>query len=300
MRNQIGGSPPKSLKHALNCTFQRVNEYSAPSQAFNQPRYAGLYDSAQRKPAASWQEPQAKRFRPEYGAGRPALPQRQNFGPPKAYQQTKPSGVGGHVAGPKRPKGFKNPTPQPKPAPKPAAAPKRANVPVQKPKPTAPAATPKQRYNKDAKPTRYLDYVVTSDGSLPTVVKGRLESLVGDLFRGLKERSGDSPDLLSPDHSKHVKQVLRDRIRKVMVGKAVGAPDNVAALYAKAYPENDDEEIFRLAKEIKASSTVDKEKEKLMNEVETEKNPFLKNLVATTTAGIVIDTNILVIRCYSS
>lgn len=112
--------------------------------------------------------------------------------------------------------------------------------------------------------------------------------VLGDLFRGFKERLVSE---LPTDLYRFVKQVYRERIRRAMLGKCLGTPQNVAAQYAEAHPVQDDAEVLRLAKHAQAKLATDKWQ---LDAKELDVNPYLKNIVAT--AGIVNNENRL--SCY--
>lgn len=100
-----------------------------------------------------------------------------------------------------------------------------------------------QKSNKEEK--------LEADKPVSRSLMGRLELALGTVFKEMKQKYGEvEPNagiFRNTPQQRVLKQAIRDRIRKVMLGKTVGNAAEITKIYRDKYPTQHDEEMLQLA-----------------------------------------------------
>ncbi|CAK1549179.1 unnamed protein product [Leptosia nina] len=95
------------------------------------------------------------------------------------------------------------------------------------------------------------DFILRHNVTPSPQLNGRLELALGSILRSMREQFQDNPSLsvstASLQSQRIIKQIIRERIRSVMMNKLVGQCADVVASYRQKYPDDSDSELLKLA-----------------------------------------------------
>lgn len=99
-------------------------------------------------------------------------------------------------------------------------------------------------------------------------LQGRLELVMGHLLKELKTKFSEveayRDTIQSPLAQRTVKQILRDRIKELMMNKYIGGINDGLTVYRKRYPEGTDEALLEEVKQAKEELNVKNPDNKLI------------------------------------
>lgn len=148
--------------------------------------------------------------------------------------------------------------------------------------PHNPPANIPSRINKkrsDPPPSSGKEDILRANTEPHPKVRGRLEHALGVILQKMKNSFPEKEVLFKdPLSCKAMKQMLRDRIKGLLIGKTVGTPNEIVLVYRETFPHDDD--IIKSVDSL-ISTTAEKVASKLDKKVKKEDKPTAAAPAAT-------------------